>query len=196
MTEQKRAEEALRLSEQKMALHVEQTPLGVVEMDADFRISEWNPSAERIFGYKKEEVVGRHHGFMVPESARPQVDAVGDALMHQEGGTRSTNENITRDGRIITCEWFNTPLVDRDGRILGIASLVEDVTERKKAEAALAAAEEKYRIVADNANCHTTMVVPFSSVFKSPSEYCFNRQFWYCSSAAALSSVPLGVTPA
>jgi PAS domain S-box-containing protein len=56
-------------------------------------------------------------------------------LLKQEGGSRSTNKNVTKDGRVIACEWYNTPLVDKNGRVLGVASLVHDVTEKEKAEA-------------------------------------------------------------
>ena len=150
VTEQKRALEALRLSEQRMALHVEQTPLGVVEWDAELKVREWNPAAERIFGYTREEAIGRRYEFIVPESARQDVDAVARASVDRQGGQRSLNRNVTKNGTVITCEWFNTPLVDHEGKTLGIASLIEDVTERERAEAALAAAEQKYRIVADN----------------------------------------------
>jgi putative nucleotidyltransferase with HDIG domain len=54
--------------------------------------------------------------------------------MANRGGRRSTNENVTKDGRTIYCEWYNTPLVGNDGRIIGVASLAQDVTERREAE--------------------------------------------------------------
>lgn len=134
ITGRKRAEEEQRLSAQRVALHVEQTPLAVVEWDLDFKVRGWNPAAERIFGFSREEAIGRHASFIVPESAREQVNEVWRALLAQGGGTRSTNENITKKCRTIICDWFNTPLVDSDGRTVGVASLVADVTERHRAE--------------------------------------------------------------
>ena len=136
--ERKRAEEALLESRQRMALHVEQTPLAVIEWDLGFRATAWNPAAERIFGFPAQEALGRHATeTIVPPDVRPQVDKVWDALLLQRGGNRSTNENVTRDGRSILCEWYNTPLRDKQGRVLGVASLVQDITEKKKAEDAL-----------------------------------------------------------
>ena len=70
----------------------------------------------------------------MPVSARPHVDRIWGGLLLREGGERSTNENVTKDGRTILCEWYNTPLVTADGRVIGVASLVQDVTERKQAE--------------------------------------------------------------
>jgi PAS domain S-box-containing protein len=135
ITDRKRAEEEFRQSQQRLRMHIEHTPLAVVEWDLDFRVVSWNPSAEKIFGYTREEAVGRHGEFIVPSQWRPQVEQVWQKLLQQEGGSRSTNNNVTKDGRIISCEWYNTPLVHESGRVLGVASLVQDVTERERAEA-------------------------------------------------------------
>jgi PAS domain S-box-containing protein len=134
ITERKRIESALRASEQNLALHVNQTPLGVIEWDLDFRVTKWNPAAERIFGYSKKEALGCHASLIVPPGAKEQVDQVWSALVSRKGGLRSTNENTTKDGRTIHCEWYNTPLVEDSGEVIAVASLVEDVTERKAAE--------------------------------------------------------------
>jgi PAS domain S-box-containing protein len=136
--ERRDVEAALRRSEQKLALHMQQTPLGAIEWDLDFKVIEWNPAAERIFGFTRDEAMGRHAaGLIVPESARAQVDRLWRDLVKQVGGTRSRNENNTKDGRILIGEWYNTPLVDEDGRTIGVASLVNDVTEQQALEDAL-----------------------------------------------------------
>ena len=130
ITDRKRAEEEIRKSQQKLRIHFEHTPLAVVEWDLEFRVTAWNPSAERIFGYTREEAMGQHASFTIPAQFREHVDQVWQALLKQSGGTRSTNDNITKSGRHISCEWYNTPLVDDSGRVLGVASLVHDVTDR------------------------------------------------------------------
>jgi PAS domain S-box-containing protein len=127
--------EALRQSEQRLSLHVQQTPLAVIEWNLNFEVTAWNPAAEIIFGYTRDEALGRHApGLIVPESAQDQVSQVWDDLFARKGGTRSTNENVTQDGRPIWCEWYNTPLIDQDGQVIGVASLVQDITDRKHAE--------------------------------------------------------------
>jgi len=136
-----RAEEALRLSEQRLALHVQQTPLAVVEFSLDGRVTEWNPAAIAIFGFTREEAIGQFWHFMVPEPVWSQLDGVWEALVTQHGGSRSSNLNRTKDGRIIHCEWFNTPLIGPDGRSIGVASLVMDITERQRAEETLRVSE-------------------------------------------------------
>jgi two-component system, cell cycle sensor histidine kinase and response regulator CckA len=136
VTERKRAEEEIRQSQQKLQMHIENTPLAVVEWDLNFCVAAWNHSAERIFGYTAQEAIGQHAYFIVPAAVRPAVDLVWKDLLAKKGGRRgSPNDNVTKDGRVISCEWYNTPLVDDAGRVLGVASLAQDVTERERAEA-------------------------------------------------------------
>jgi PAS domain S-box-containing protein len=116
--------------------------LASIELNTDFEILSWNSAAQRIFGFTKEEVLGQHvTKNILPEKAREAVDRVWKDLLEKRGGERSTNENITKDGRTILCEWYNTPLVNPDGTVIGVASLVDDITGRTQAEQEL----EKHR---------------------------------------------------
>ena len=126
--------EMLRRSQERVRLHFQQTALAVIEWDAGLRVVEWNPAAERIFGYSKEEALGRHAAFIVPDEVRGRVKEMWQTLVERRGGFRSTSRNLHKDGRAILCEWHNTPLVDGEGRFIGAASLALDVTERQRAE--------------------------------------------------------------
>lgn len=138
ITQRKQAEAALATSQQALALHVQQTPLAYIEWDQAFNVREWNPAAEQMFGWCKDEALGRHAAeLMVPESAREVVNEVWRNLLAQIGGSRSTNDNLHRGGHIISCQWYNTPLVDPSGTVIGVASLVQDVTEQQRAQVAL-----------------------------------------------------------
>ncbi len=135
ITKRKQTEESLKTSEQRFSLLVKRSPLGVIEWDLDFKVVRWNKAAERIFGFTAEEAVGHHAAeLIVPESAREIVDNIWKSLLEDKGGQRSTNKNIRKTGEIITCEWNNTALIANDGRILGVASIVEDITEKLRLE--------------------------------------------------------------
>ncbi len=143
ITDRKISQESLRQSEQRLGLHFKQTPLAVIEWDLNFEIRDWNPAAEKIFGYCKSEAINRHAvELIVPETAREHVNQVFLKLLKQSGGTRSTNENFTKTGQTIVCEWYNTPLIDPDGNPIGVASLVQDITERQQYQDTLKAANE------------------------------------------------------
>src|SRR5580658_4627780 len=130
ITDRKRAEEDFRQSQQKLRIHFEHTPLAVIEWDTQLRITEGSPSAERVFGYSRQEALGRDGSFLVLPALKDYVREMGQEILKQKGGTRSTNDNLTKDGRTISCEWYNTPLIDDSGHVLGVASLVQNVTER------------------------------------------------------------------
>ncbi len=120
---------------ERLRLHVERMPLAYMVKDADFRVTDWNPAAERTFGFRKEEVLGRCPvPLLVPPAARPHVEEVLRRLRAGDMDAHSVNDNVTKDGRTITCEWFNTPLHKADGTPDGYLSMVLDVTERRRLE--------------------------------------------------------------
>ena len=132
ITARKHAERLLHDSTQRLSLLFRQTPLAVIEWDTDFRVVDWNPAAENIFGYSKEEALGRHAmELILPEATKNNVDMIWDNLLAGQGGLRSTNENITKAGKIIHCEWYNSQQVDSEGHIIGVASLALDITDKK-----------------------------------------------------------------
>ncbi len=159
-TDRKKAEGALAESERKLRLHVQNTPVAVIEWDTGFCVTRWNPAAERIFGYSAAEAIGQHADLIVSEGIQPVVDAVFAALRERSGGERSTHENLTKDGRVVVCDWFNTPLTSADGTVIGVASLVQDVTESRRAEEALRESEERFRSTFEQAGVGIAHIAP------------------------------------
>jgi PAS domain S-box-containing protein len=141
LAERRRAEAALRRSERKLTLHLEQTIVGVIEFDLDFRVAYWNTAAERIFGWPGEEILHRSAEVLLPSADRAGSREAFQTLRSGSGGWRNVSQNITRDGRTITCEWFNTVLNDDAGGVSGVMSLAFDVSDRERREEAQARAE-------------------------------------------------------
>jgi len=149
--ERKQAEEKLRESEERFRNVYETAPLAFVVWDNNTCVTDWNKKAEEIFSWAKEEVVGYNFfDFLIPEKDRPQVEDVVNSLLKGDLLSHSINENLTKEGKIIICEWNNSALHDNDGNTIGAISLGLDINDRKRAEEALRESEEKHRKLVSN----------------------------------------------
>lgn len=139
-------EEELRRSEQKLLHHLENTPLACIFWDKNSVCTGWNKSAEKMFGFSADEAIGKNaNELIVPTEIRDDVNNIFESLFEQKGGYTSTNQNHTKDGSVLICEWYNTTIVDINEEVVGVASLVQDITERKNNEAKLHESEEHFR---------------------------------------------------
>lgn len=146
ITERKNTLVALGASEKRFRNLVQQSPMAVIEWDTRLNVMEWNEAAEEIFGYNRSEVLGRSaYGLILEEEQNAQIEEVLESLIRQQGGSKNTNNNITKKKEVITCEWYNRPLTDEKGEIIGIVSMVQDITDKIKAESALKESELKFR---------------------------------------------------
>lgn len=142
ISERKIAEEQLHQALQRLRFQIERLPLGYLVWSMDFRIVEWNPACAKIFGWEADEILGESWTRLVPEQDRPGVEEIISKLQVGDMSSHSINQNVCKDGTIITCEWFNTSLMDSGGTVTGAASMVHDITERELAESQLRHAQK------------------------------------------------------
>ena len=137
----------LRESEARLRLQLERMPIACILHDASFRFIGWNPAAERIFGFTAAEAIGNNAvDLIIPPQGQSQVSDIFKRLQAGDLNASSINENITKDGRIIICEWTNTPILDENGTVTAVLSMAQDITERLEAEEKLRASEERMRL--------------------------------------------------
>ncbi|RJP37863.1 MAG: PAS domain S-box protein [Desulfobacteraceae bacterium] len=130
-----RIQEALRESRERYYGVYETAPIAFVLWDRACHITDWNRHAEKTFGWSREEALGRNFfDLIIPESAHTSVEDIVTRLLEGLMPSRSINENITKDGSIILCEWNNTIQYDSRGEVVGVLSLALDITERRRAE--------------------------------------------------------------
>ena len=131
---------------QRMALHIEHTPLAVIEWEHESRlITFWNPAAQRMFGYSAAEVVGKRTAdLIVPEAEHRALEPIWRGLPGTDN-YKSVNTNLTKDGRLLTCEWYNTPLRNEQDELIGVAALALDITKQVATEQALRESEQRLR---------------------------------------------------
>jgi two-component system cell cycle sensor histidine kinase/response regulator CckA len=178
ITEKRRLAEEREALLSRLQIHIERMPLAYSLFDADFRIVDWNPTAQRIFGYTKEEVLGKGppHEQFVPRSFWEKGQDLRGRIQAGDMQAHSINENLTKDGRKLTCEWFNTPLMDAQGKFAGLICLVQDLTERKTLEAQFQQAQKMEAVgqlaggVAHDFNNLLTIISGYSEILLSKME--------------------------
>jgi len=128
-------EEQLTASEQKLSFLVQNAPLAVIEWNLLGRVVTWNQAAERIFGYSTTEAIGKHWLQLIGSASdKAQAKGYFKRLLRKQGSLHSINENLTKCGRTIICEWYNTLLMEEQGCAVGFASIAMDITERQHRE--------------------------------------------------------------
>jgi len=121
--------------QERLQLQIDQMPIGCIINDGQLRLRDWNPAAEKIFGFAKEEVLGKNPcDLIVSARFRSQVEKIYQQLATGEATVHSIHENLTKDGRAIICDWYNTPLKATDNSVVGMLSMVQDITERQQTE--------------------------------------------------------------
>lgn len=133
----------LRATQYRLEQAFYNSPLATMEWDSNGIVRFWNASAERIFGWSPEEAIGKNIiQMLVPDIAMEHVQAIVAALLNGQA-TNSRNVNITKDKRLITCQWYNAILRDEQGNVVGLLSQTEDVTNQLQGEEERAALQEQ-----------------------------------------------------
>lgn len=137
--ELKRSAEALRVANERVSSHMENSPLTVLELDESLNVSHCSERASTMFGSAPSELAGK------PLMDALRIDdpegAFADSFRRLREGleTRNRVESTIRhaDGHVIHCDWFNSAITDRNGKVISIMSLVEDISSRVEAAAQL-----------------------------------------------------------
>lgn len=154
VAERQATEDRLRDSEERYRVIYETAPLAFVMWDTQTIVTGWNRQAEEMFGWTREEVIGRSFfEFMVPESDRETVRQVVNDVVNRRLQVHSINWNLTRNGRLIRCEWNNALQIDGEGHITGVIALAADITDKMRTEEVL-----KSRVTAIEAAAEAVMI--------------------------------------
>lgn len=122
----------------RLETYLRRAPVAMIEIDTERGITEWSTGAEKMFGFARSEALGKGLiDLVVPEHLRTQVREVSAQLRERkaDGGRFGVGVNVTKDGRLINCEWHNAPITDDDGKVRAILSIAIDITEVEKQRA-------------------------------------------------------------
>jgi diguanylate cyclase (GGDEF)-like protein/PAS domain S-box-containing protein len=134
--ELKTTTEALRVANQRLLGHMENSPLAVIEFDADLVATHCSPRAQNMFGWSSGEGVLASLDVLLGDSGDGgnQLRLAFKLLQNNETtSNRVETRHVRPDGRVLHCEWFNSALTDASAKVVSIMSLVQDVSSRVQA---------------------------------------------------------------
>jgi PAS domain S-box-containing protein len=135
-------------SQRRLAAIVESSDDAIFSTTLDGTITSWNRGAERLYGYRPEEAIGRPVSILVPSELEDEVPMILGKVRGKESIEHYETRRWTKDGRMVDVSMTISPIRDADGNVLGASTIARDVSERRKAEQERESAREE----ADRAN--------------------------------------------
>ncbi|MCP3061266.1 PAS domain S-box protein [Myxococcus sp. K38C18041901] len=174
ITDARRTHEALRESEERFRLLMDAVEdYAILLLDPEGRVVSWNVGAERLTGWKEQEVLGRHYALFAPEEQVAQGEPQRLLREVADGGHfRGELRRKRRDG---TCFWADLDIAavrDEAGRLRGFANVARDITAKKRSETARDFLLEAGRVLAGSLDLETTLGAFAGLVVKHISDYC------------------------
>ena len=130
ITERKRGEDA----SQRLAAIVESSGDAIISKDLDGRITSWNEAAERLFGYKPDEVIGQPITILIPRDRHDEEPAILARIRRGESIDHYETVRCRKDGTFFDVSLTISPIRDESGRIVGASKIGRDISERVRSE--------------------------------------------------------------
>jgi PAS domain S-box-containing protein len=148
ITERQRAEEALRESEERFRAVFQTADDSIFIKNRTLQYALVNPAMERLFGRRASELIGRTHAELFGEDAKKHHQAMDSRVL--AGETLAEDNTMAVHGAQRTFHVIKVPMRDNAGKIIGLCGIARDITERKRAEEALRASEQRSRMIAES----------------------------------------------
>jgi len=140
ITEKKLAEQKLKEALERFSTIIQTSPNAIIVTDLNGIVGLWNEAAENTFGWKSDEVIGQKNP-IIPDDRRDEIQNLCKHIYAGETVRNIETVCICNDHLLIHVNFSSSKLLDENGKVIGILSLVEDITERKKVENALRESE-------------------------------------------------------
>ena len=146
LTERKAAEEALRESEERFRAICENAPLGIALVDLEGFVVQGNPALCRLLGYTREELAGMTFAELThPEDVQADQTLYAELMAGRRGQYQLEKRYLRKDGGMVVGQLSVSAIRDAGGKVLYALGLMEDITERRRAEQERARLEEQFR---------------------------------------------------
>lgn len=144
-----RADEALRKANEALELIYQSAQSAIVGLDRQARVMFWNPAAEKMFGWPRQEVLGKPYP-AVPEDQRSEFDDYFRQVMQGQTFDYLELHHRRKDGQLLFAVSTTGPLRNDKKEVIGLISYMFDITGRRQAEQALQHSEQRYRSLVEN----------------------------------------------
>ncbi len=141
ITESKVAEE----TRARLAAIIESSNDAITSATLDFRLTSWNAGAERMYGYTAEDMLGQPITLLVPPERQEETLEILRQVVTEDRVAHLEAVRKREGGGLVHVAFTYSPIRDSEGRVVGVSSIGQDVTERKRAEAAIRESESKFR---------------------------------------------------
>lgn len=141
ITERRVAEE----TRARLAAIIESSDDAIMSADLDKRWTSWNSGAERMFGYTADEMLGKGIALLAPPGKEDEMLSLVGQVVETGQVARLETPLLWDDGSLVDVAFTYSPTRDASGQVVGVSAIGQDVTERKRAEAAVRESEAKFR---------------------------------------------------
>src|SRR5438552_12182852 len=129
-----------------LASIVNESEDAIISKDLDGIITSWNRGAQRIFGYKAEEVIGRPVSILIPPDRADEEPGILDRIRHGERVEPYETIRRRKDGSFVEISLRVSPLRDASGKVVGASKIARDISEQRRAQERLRRSEERFRV--------------------------------------------------
>lgn len=138
---------SLQASLTRLAAIVENSDDAIISKDLNGKITAWNHGAERLYGYKPEQVLGKDISLIAPKEQSHEIEEIIARISTGQKVDHFETKRFSSNGSLVDVSISASPVLDAEGKLCGVSTIARDITPAKRAEEALMRSEAQYRLL-------------------------------------------------